>query len=382
MSNNYSLINRINDLFRTSNKIKPNPSTSQLIQDIEKDTNIFMNETKSWFKEGNSAVDLQAKVNNLYKVTVPNKAPPQIIGNLLSNWMNLLPEETKNKSFIDNVILPGTHDSGAYKIDWQNSLNKSVFPLTSLGGKIPGLNHGIEKWTVTQNLDINDQLNHGIRLFDLRVSYNKDDNKFYIAHTLVTEKLEPMLLDFKKFLDQHPSEAVVINIKPDFHHRATMIDKWQSLGAMLKEYLGPKLVLPAEQNMSLNMMHASNKQAVVCLNGDTTLYHADLANDFWLNQSHEVWLEKGSVADKLKEIDNYFHAPVFPSSHAINYINYTVTPNASTLINFTLSNTAHKLNSQMLEVINKDALLNHHLTGLIMDYPTDGNIEKIIHFNM
>jgi len=75
-------------------------------------------------------------------------------------------EKISNNSRINQINIPGTHDSGSYNID------KDGLPILNL---FRGW------WGKTQNLDIYEQLIHGIRYFDIRIETNSD-KEIYISH--------------------------------------------------------------------------------------------------------------------------------------------------------------------------------------------------------
>lgn len=60
----------------------------------------------------------------------------------------------------------------------------------------------------------------GVRTLDLRVSGEQDGSKsleFWCSHTFMTVPLKKVLKHIKKFVDEFPSEVVVVEIHPDQH---------------------------------------------------------------------------------------------------------------------------------------------------------------------
>ncbi|ORY36566.1 PLC-like phosphodiesterase [Neocallimastix californiae] len=70
-----------------------------------------------------------------------------------ANWMSYLDQNLK----INQIIISGTHDSGTYDIDDTNIFTKDTRRSMSK----------------TQNFDISDQLEMGIRFLDLRLEINE-----------------------------------------------------------------------------------------------------------------------------------------------------------------------------------------------------------------
>ena len=119
-----------------------------------------------------------------------------------SKWMTDL-YNSKGDYKLTDITLPGSHDSGSYQL------------LDCWSGIIP-----IKNWTLTQNMNIADQLELGIRVFDLRVCFL--NGNFYISHTFKCELLQVVLTDFINFMASNSTEIVIILIKPDYNLAGTI----------------------------------------------------------------------------------------------------------------------------------------------------------------
>lgn len=111
---------------------------------------------------------------------------------------------------IPELVIPGTHDSGASMIrpDIEPTL------LTSFLSRM-GFSSTIVSWRKTQSVSILHQLYMGIRYLDLRIGWSTDRNEFWLAHSsLLSQPLEPVLVDIAEFLKRHPKEVVLINVQP------------------------------------------------------------------------------------------------------------------------------------------------------------------------
>lgn len=97
----------------------------------------------------------------------------------LSSWMNMINDDAK----ISEIAIPGSHDSGTY-----------------------GMNYTAE----TQDCSFEEQLNRGVRYFDVRVNFVDDD--YVIFHGPINgAKYEHVLKDIKNFLDENPSEFLILD---------------------------------------------------------------------------------------------------------------------------------------------------------------------------
>ena len=137
----------------------------------------------------------------------------------------------KNKKYyytnkINKIILPGTHDSGAYKVDWLIGGAKGNVVLNILrivGIVIPWIRIILNGWTRTQNLSPYNQLKLGIRSLDLRVYYDETTKEFRIAHTLSVMGFKELIKQISKFLSEkaNSKEFIILQIKTDYANRKT-----------------------------------------------------------------------------------------------------------------------------------------------------------------
>lgn len=111
-----------------------------------------------------------------------------------AEWMENITDET----LINQILLPGTHDSGA------------TISIYDVSGKC-------------QDLTIEEQLNLGVRFFDVRVK--NIENQLFIYHSFINQELlyESLLDDIYAFLDSHPSEAIIFSIKEESEPRGASI---------------------------------------------------------------------------------------------------------------------------------------------------------------
>ena len=114
----------------------------------------------------------------------------------LSSWMSLF----QDAPFFE-LMLPGTHNSTSYVTDHVGN--------RCLGGRIN-----------CQEKDLNTQLNEGIRVFDLRIDMvlntQTQEVEYWTGHGIRFIPLELALTTIKTWLDEHPSEIVVIQMKVDW----------------------------------------------------------------------------------------------------------------------------------------------------------------------
>ena len=125
-----------------------------------------------------------------------------------STWMSAYPDSTK----IVHMNIPGTHDAATwnYSIETQSSLKH----ITNL------VNDTVEFQPDSfrcQESSIIDMLNAGIRAFDLRYAQDVTNTTLVFWHGPAlqsqTTTVEDVLYGFYHWLDDHPSEAVLLSFQ-------------------------------------------------------------------------------------------------------------------------------------------------------------------------
>lgn len=124
--------------------------------------------------------------------------------NFYTDWMDQIKDDTR----LIDMNIPGSHDSGTFGV--------STVPLKTQLGR-------------AQEKNIKEQLEAGVRAFDLRYKMDSD-GEYYIYHgdsahgafsectcytsysACTTEKLsvKAVMDDFQAFLKQHPSETIIV----------------------------------------------------------------------------------------------------------------------------------------------------------------------------
>lgn len=122
-----------------------------------------------------------------------------------SEWMADLEDERS----INRLFIPGTHDSGA------------THSIADLSGKC-------------QSLSIAEQLKIGVRFFDIRLQLK--NNELVIVHSFVDQAtdLDDVLSIMVDFLEEHPSEFLIVSFKEDNDPVGSDVDFTETLEEMLK----------------------------------------------------------------------------------------------------------------------------------------------------
>lgn len=111
------------------------------------------------------------------------------------DWMEH-PNVQKSKLF--SLTLPGSHHSGAYTVQGEHE---------------DRVNNGYG--VLTQNLNIAQQLEVGIRFFQFGIAWAIKAKRLYVSHGYLTIPLKVALQAINTFLKRHTSEVVVISLRKD-----------------------------------------------------------------------------------------------------------------------------------------------------------------------
>lgn len=193
------------------------------------------------------------------------------------NWMGNLPELGRLR--IDQLVLPGSHDSGMDK----NADN--VIPPQE----------------VTQDVSCIDQIRGGIRVLDLRVrasrEYTPDSPyryKLYHLNTSGRTVLGDVVLELNRFYEDPANEREIIIL--DFHqfdNFSAQEHKWML--AMLEKHLGPRIIPYDLHSLTLDQLWNDHPGQTVVI-----AYNHSAGGDHW-NGVEQVWIgENTPSTEELK----------------------------------------------------------------------------------
>ncbi|EMP32577.1 PI-PLC X domain-containing protein 1 [Chelonia mydas] len=105
------------------------------------------------------------------------------------DWMSHLPENLWDVP-LHNLSLPGSHDTMTYCLDKNSDISVNESKLLQLIDKfMPCIIHPIiMKWSITQVLNVSEQLDAGIRYLDFRIAHKPNDPSvnLYFVHMVYT----------------------------------------------------------------------------------------------------------------------------------------------------------------------------------------------------
>ncbi len=293
----------------------------------------------------------------------------------MKNWLKDLPDNTK----ISDINLPGTHNSGACFVQF-SFLSRC------------------------QNMTISQQLDAGIRFFDIRVE--KLENKLKIVHAVADCKnpenkknklfLNDVISDFKSFLKTNPTETILFSFNRDDGASAE-----ETFDLFFSEYLTDK-GLWYKENRVPTLKESRGK--IVLLNRCNINKPNEKYTDFNAGINLSNWVYQKDNTERIYECAELFSNDTNTTGNSFFVQDlYGLTPSKKwnfailpfiknppetdgILITFfsctTLLNPPKKSADYINKRLKKMNLKNKKKYGwIIMDYPTKEFIKEIISSN-
>jgi hypothetical protein len=306
----------------------------------------------------------------------------------LDSWMTCMYETLKYKT-INNIILPGTHNSATYKFDfnnsfiWNNSFVKKIKPFRD----ICCVKNIAINWSKCQQMTIFEQLCNGVRIFDFKISYDNINNIYYITHTFTCVKLIDVLNDIIKFMKIDNKEIIIIICKPDWDNINTMYNVSDDFTNNIIAYLGNYLFANINVFPTVEQMIICKKRIIFSYEyaTDTLLWDDLLFNLPWTNTSN--------VKSKLEGLNNSLLS--FKEGYH-NTLDCFLTPQTSDVAksifksificgccvqNKCLYELANKFKKQLNNFIYNNKQNFKYLSGIFFDYIDNTIISTVIEIN-
>lgn len=301
-------------------------------------------------------------------------------------WMKSLPSTILEKP-LTSLVYPATHDSGSYKLNLCHPIST---PEASYLKYTPGLVvfppavYFVESWTFTQNYSLYDQLNKGIRCLDLRIAYDKKD--FWLVHMFTLISFSSVIKQLNTFIDENPSEIVLLRIKPGWEQHNTMNGQEHYLSDRLKIAFGDKLIHQASAIPTLKECLDANQQVIVFYEGSvmgTVMWNMNAyINTYWANTD--------SLEILTSNITQFVNNQTVRPNDVLQEVSFVLTPQADDIktslirmLTFRKRDSLKKYAEEVRPLIN-EMLMNPNIRnfGIVsMDYPTDEIISTIINLN-
>jgi hypothetical protein len=355
--------------------------------------NEFDHEVEIAIQSGRKLIEAQTSLDYIVTNGGLDSDSFAILDKKLSNWMHYQPDSIKSMP-LNRLIIPGSHDSAAYKLDLAHTIQHAdgnwtdpgtwdmISHVSTVGNYLLPVSTIVGNWTITQKESIAEQLQHGIRMFDLRVAFNSADNKFYLTHTFTLGAMKDILQEFKNFMQSHPEEAVIISITPDWAHRSTMgAQQGNMVIAELEEFFsGMLLDKKYKHSATLHTIAEKHTPAIIMFDGAKTVNSCKI----WDKAADYIWPNKEEsqeVIDKLNLLLPDFYA----SSHGnFNFTGFYTTPSPEYIMQHLLGGVVADgeiINAQLCDFLKEHMDDFRHITGITGDAVDASFAEQIIALN-
>ncbi|OUM57080.1 Non-catalytic module family DOC2, partial [Piromyces sp. E2] len=304
------------------------------------------------------------------------------------NWMNYVDDNLK----INQVIIPGTHDSG--------TCNVNIFEA---------------EWTRTQSLNIKEQLENGIRYLDIRLTIDEEEpNNIYLSHDeycvefLSTEisRRETIILHIKK--EKVPSSytnskiaKILYNILFGGKYKNFIYDDYSKIPTLgqLRRYKMPIPSMGACYEYSnhgiLRFNDGTKCYPVISLSNDKPNnleyrvqdnYHLekddkwDMIYDVLMNKINSRDSDKYNDSVKIISDNNKFYDKIRNDTLTINFFNIArasdelgwISSVLDTIFDSSIKTSASEINNNFVN-FNGREICNQ---WIIMDFPSNPAIRK------
>ena len=238
-----------------------------------------------------------------------------------SSWMSGLSSSLR----LDQVTLPGTHDSGAYALTTEfNSNDPAAQSLVDLGLSASVIGTFVCKFALTQTADLTVQLKGGVRYFDLRVDYDASSATFRLHHLLFGDAVLPALQEMKTFLTANPSEIVVIEMSNMYAEPSESIrTEFQSA---LVSIFGSMLYPETTQLDTLAEMRKNQQQVILVVHDSIVQDH----DSIWSRNAIKNTYADTTDLDKMVEFngEKIVEFQTTQSTSLFYKISWTLTPDS------------------------------------------------------
>lgn len=217
----------------------------------------------------------------------------------LENWMTKLPKNLRAVS-IKNLAIPGSHDSFTSDITRNSEVSPDGQEILKILEKLAIAKLVISNWSKTQAFNAVEQLQAGIRYFDLRICRDSDDNNIHFCHGMYSTDVKSVLNDMLSFLKQHTQEVVILDCQHFYDFNTATHNEVIQL---LNEHFG-NILVPYQSNMeSLTLEYlASQKKQVIVIYRDSSQAGQNL---LWPTESFPTpWYDTMNSSKLIPNLNN------------------------------------------------------------------------------
>jgi len=289
----------------------------------------------------------------------------------------------KNRDLtLNNLVLPGTHNSCSINVDTSKYLEDGFICCNNIWP----VNKIINNWSKNQNLNILSQLNIGVRMFDIDISYY--NNEFYTSHTFIIDKLD----NFIKYLEEFNEKSGDLFILKLIHRYNITDELITQIETIFNTKFKNRIIYPEHYNDPLNIQidEYINKGKNMLIYMDNTNHNFyqikyNLYSD-WPNKQNST---KCYQYNKLK-LYNEFNIFKTNNDNSFLDLNWTLTPQAKDIVlgilccccySSSLENWVYKFNKKLNKFIEENITQLKILNSISVDFINEEIVDLIIDIN-
>uniref|UniRef100_A0A8C5YVY2 Phosphatidylinositol specific phospholipase C X domain containing 1 n=1 Tax=Marmota marmota marmota TaxID=9994 RepID=A0A8C5YVY2_MARMA len=183
--------------------------------------------------------------------------------NANADWMSALCPRLWDVP-LHHLSIPGSHDTMTYCLNKKSPVSHSESRLLQLLSKVvPCVTRPVVlRWSVTQALDVTQQLDAGVRYLDLRIAHmleGSEKNLHFVHMVYTTALVEDTLTEISEWLEQHPREVVILACR---NFEGMTEDLHEYLVACIKNIFGDMLC-PRGELPTLRQLWARGQQVLL-----------------------------------------------------------------------------------------------------------------------
>ncbi|XP_033050672.1 PI-PLC X domain-containing protein 1 isoform X2 [Trachypithecus francoisi] len=173
---------------------------------------------------------------------------------------------------LHHLSIPGSHDTMTYCLNKKSPISHEESRLLQLLNKaFPCITRPVVlKWSVTQALDVTEQLDAGVRYLDLRIAHmleGSEKNLHFVHMVYTTALVEDTLTEISEWLERHPREVVILACR---NFEGLSEDLHEYLVACIKNIFGDMLC-PRGELPTLRQLWSRGQQVIVSYEDESSL---------------------------------------------------------------------------------------------------------------
>lgn len=236
-----------------------------------------------------------------------------------------------NATTIWDTSLVGTHYSNAYNIRYRqqselcngelanNGLSNSAILYKERDIQNKDLNALIEfvDYLNTQNMDIEQQLNMGVRYLEVPICYQND--MFYTSNLYLSDSFKQIARQVKVFLRRNSKEVVIIDLDNNLYsNNGLMTDhELELLHGVLVDAFDNALIPSTDMNKPIQEWLIDHKRVIILTSNSYLARYPDIWNKSQINHlelSHTPTIKKLTTLEMMFESMNQ-HAQLNNGTH-------------------------------------------------------------------